>query len=512
VQNASGAGSSQGGAAAGALAVGGAAAGQKPAAGVSGSSGGEPTGACFGAAIDIRTGVVSGTIKVAGEPSATDRGTLSLSRGSETFALGKTSMSSFSLRVLPGTYDVIYQSKAGGKSTVKPGVVVQLAGSTVIDVDIPASVADLAGPQGFDPSLVMALKGSLTVKGEPPPADLLGFMLTAHSPQAIRTLGNVTAGGYSGGVPPGTYDIELSNVSETPAPAWRPLIGQVLAHDVVVSTDPTLHDIDVRVAQLSGSVTILGLSPLAGNLVLSSATAGRATLIPDSAGAFSQSILPATYDVIYGAITDTTDGPRNSSALIKSGLVVSEVGPNVLDVSVPSVAISGAITVAGSAVTEPVDDGSVYLRGAGEDQITLGTALGGSYSTRVVPGTYDVYFRAADTLFSKRAPLNPNGKVKTITLAAGDAITLDIDVPAIEVSGTISIDGSLVDKEYDGGRLWLNDGQYAPIPIGWTSTGKFSARVLPGTYDVLYEGTSPSKQAPFNGNIKSKIGCLVVPQ
>ena len=38
---------------------------------------------------------------------------------------------------------------------------------------------------------------------------------------------------------------------------------------------------------------------------------------------------------------------------------------------------------------------------------------------------------------------------------------------------------------------------------------KYSARVLPGTYDVFYQGTSPSSLAPINP--AAKLGCLEVP-
>ena len=108
------------------------------------------------------------------------------------------------------------------------------------------------------------------------------------------------------------------------------------------------------------------------------------------------------------------------------------------------------------------------------------------------------------------APLNTNGKIKSVVLAPGAPITLDIDVPSTVISGTVKIAGSFIDKEYDGGRLWLGDPKTKEgIPLTWTSTGKYSARVMPGTYDVYYEGTSPSAVAPIN--LRAKLGCLVVP-
>jgi hypothetical protein len=65
-----------------------------------------------------------------------------------------------------------------------------------------------------------------------------------------------------------------------------------------------------------------------------------------------------------------------------------------------------------------------------------------------------------------------------------------------------------VNEESDGGRVWLRTDEDDEVPIGWTSTGKFSARVLPGTYDVVYEGTAASSLAPRN--TAAKLGCMQV--
>ena len=107
------------------------------------------------------------------------------------------------------------------------------------------------------------------------------------------------------------------------------------------------------------------------------------------------------------------------------------------------------------------------------------------------------------------SPLNTRGKVASgVVLAAGDPVRLDIDVRTTVISGTVEIAGSLLDKEWDGGRLWLRTDYGDELPLGWTLAGTFSARILPGAYDVYYEGTSASSLAPRNTD--AKLGCLQV--
>jgi hypothetical protein len=475
-----------------------------------GSGGGEASGVvdCFGAAIDIRTALVSGSIKVNGATSGTDYGTLSLSRGSDSVALGKTTSASFSVRVIPGTYDVTFRSKAGGSATVKSGIIVSSPQTGAIDIDVPTGMLNIAPDQPPDPSDGVTLEGNLTVNGQPLGTDVGSITLLARGVHFQRSLSMVSPSGFSGRVPPDTYDIEVAS-QPTPPLLGLPTTGQVLAHGVVVgASGTTTHDIDVRLSSISGTITFAGSTPGMSNLLLSSATAGQVRLTPDASGAYSLPIVPSTYDLVYSS--SNSDGPlRNSWAILKSGLVVSESGPNQVDADVPSATVSGRLSLVGQAVTDMNEDGMLVLRGGSRDQISLGNVSSGSYLLRLVPGSYDLYFQAKNPAVAQVAPLNTRGKVETVVLGAGQA-TLDIDLRPVEISGSVTIDGSLVDKESDGGRLWLKDGQGDSVALGWTSTGKYSARVLPGTYDVVYAGTSPSSRAPYN--TEAKLGCLTVPQ
>ena len=71
--------------------------------------------------------------------------------------------------------------------------------------------------------------------------------------------------------------------------------------------------------------------------------------------------------------------------------------------------------------------------------VALANSAAGSYSVRVVPGSYDVYYQwtAGATV-----PLNSLARLQTAAIAATGTTTLDIDVPSAIVTGTPTINGA----------------------------------------------------------------------
>ena len=217
--------------------------------------------------------------------------------------------------------------------------------------------------------------------------------------------------------------------------------------------------------------------------------------------------------VIVGAqrpfSTLSSDGPLNTHAILKEGVEVLADGSTEIAVDIGSVAVAGTITIDGASVTSKSDYGTLYFGTEAGDKIELATTTTGSYSTRVIPGTYDIFYAVGVPLQASVAPINTYGKVASgVVLAPGAPITLDIDVRTVVATGSVELDGVVVNKETDGGRLWLRTDYGDELPLGWTSAGMFSARVLPGTYQLYYEGTAPSSAAPFNKD--ARLGCLVV--
>ncbi|HYP99924.1 MAG TPA: hypothetical protein VER96_14710 [Polyangiaceae bacterium] len=472
----------------------------------SGSAG--DLGACFGSDIDVPSVALSGAIKLL-DTTPGNYGTVLLTSGSDLVTLGTTASSTYSVRIVPGTYDLVMRDTQNGVHRFKSGVTVPSSGPAVLDIEIPATA--LMAPWGapHDPATI-TLSGKLTIDGIDRPENR-GLVLSVRKlgTDAQVEFARTTSNTFSGLISPGSYDVfGLNTGGNAILPGWG--YEHVLSMGLVVpNTDPAQLDIDVRTATVSGAITFDGAVAQC-NAGLRSARAGGLSFGLDSAGAFSGRVLPETYDVVYQpAASRMSPCPMNTATIIKRGLVVSAAGLTIPTIDVSTVAVSGKLTLGGAALSNPDDDGSLYLRTDEGDEIFLAKLSNGTFSIRVIPGTYDLYFDVAFQQVAKLAPLNRRGKIKSVVFAPGAPIALDIDVPSTIITGTVKVGGSYLDKELDGGRLWLGDPQSTiGIPFAWTSAGKYSARVLPGTYDLFYQGTSPSALAPMNTS--AKLGCMVV--
>jgi len=463
-------------------------------------------GACFGSDIDVPSVALSGAIKLL-DTTPGNYGTVLLTSGSDVVTLGTTASSAYSVRIVPGTYDLAVRDTQHGVHPFKSGVTVPSQGPAVLNIDIPATA--LMAPWGapHDPATI-TLSGKLTIDGVAANQALVLYVRKLGTDTLVE-FSRITSSGYSGQISPGSYDVfGLNTGGNAILPGWG--YDHVLSMGLVVpNTDPAQLDIDVRTATVSGAITFDGAVAQC-NASLRSARAGNFAFGLDSAGAFAGRVLPETYDVVYGgAASSTSSCPMNTSTIVKRGLVVPAEGLTIPKIDVSNVVVSGKLTLGGAALSNPDDDGSLYLRTDAGDEIFLAKLSNGTFSTHVIPGTYDLYFDVAFQQVAKLAPLNRRGKIKSVVFAPGAPIALDIDVPSTIITGTVKVGGSYLDQELDGGRLWLGDPQSTiGIPFAWTSTGKYSARVLPGTYDLFYQGTSPGALVPVNTS--AKLGCMVV--
>lgn len=480
-----------------------------------GGMGGTAPTACFTDAIDIPTALVAGTITVAGGTISANYGNVALSNGDDTVTLGATDSGTYSVRAVPGTYEAIYVGKLNGTHPLGTSVTIAPSGTTTFDIDVPAATTTAPGGYMEATGPEHTLSGHVRLNGQPALASSYSGLTLFQRPAGFsktyaweRFTQVDTQGTYRGPIVAGTYDIsgmDLDGAASTEA-AFPLNYMPVLVAGLVIDEDVDL-DIDIPSTTVAGTVALNGEDGTNTNVVLSSPTLGSATLHAfGSPPDFSAHVIPGTYDVLF--VRGGT-GPQNTQAVLRSGVEVSTGGDTRIDIDVQSVDISGHFTLDGATVTEKTQSGTISLATADGDRIELGTTASGSYATTVMPGTYDIYYSVDVPLQASLAPLNTLGKVRSgIVIAAGAPMTLDIDVVTTVISGTLEIDGQTVDLESDGGRIWLRTDDGDELPLGWTSTGEFSARVLPGAYDVVYEGTAASDRAPRN--TAAKLGCMHV--
>ena len=239
---------------------------------------------------------------------------------------------------VPGTYDIYYEWTRSTATTGVPsnlnallrsGVVV---GSTAValNVDIPATV----------------VSGTIAVNGaQVPQASGTANLSLRNAAGDNVALGTTAAGSYSRLVVPGTYDLYYAVATAgTGVPSNAAVKVQ---SGIAVGSGPQALNIDVPTTAVSGTITVNGAQvPQAsgiGSLNLRNATGDDAVLGTTAvAGAYSQRVVPGTYDLYYVFVTGPIHSslPFNKAAKLRSGIVVGST-PLVLDIDVPSTKVLG---------------------------------------------------------------------------------------------------------------------------------------------------------------------------
>jgi len=491
--------------------AGGAGTGTTGSAGIGGAAGAR-TG-CLGNDIDLRATTVSGTITINGvavtDPTTRGVGNIALLRDKDSALLGTTSASggAYATLIFPGTYDLYYGRSAAGTGVpnnalakLRSGIVVG-ASPLELDVDVAAT----------------KVSGTVTVNGAAVKAagEGLGTVSLVNAAGDSVVLADLaSSGSYTALVIPGTYDLYYTSLEGgPPLPANT---SAKLQGGVVVGTSPLSLNVDIPAATVSATVTINGAAVTGAakgqwGLTLKNAEGARAQLTTYSAasGARSGLVIPGTYDLYW--TSTNAEVPGNTAAKIKSGIVVGTSAVS-LSVDVPSTTISGTVTLAGAAPSVLIN-GLTYLtlRGAAGDTVPLPIATAGTYSARVIPGTYDLYFGLIGGA-RDGAPRNSAAKLKSAIVVGASPHSLNIDIPATSISGTATINGAAIATTAQRAFVLTLQGaagdtaQLASYPQG----GAFSAFVVPGTYDLYYTHQSDNGLViPNNGAAKLRSGIVV---
>jgi len=178
------------------------------------------------------------------------------------------------------------------------------------------------------------------------------------------------------------------------------------------------------------------------------------------------------------------------------------------DVNVRSTTLSGTVTVNGGTLSAIKGYVSVELRNAAPDSVFLGGP--GAYAIEVIPGTYDVYYTWRDPDASTTLVTKSPIKIRSGIAVGTSPASLDIDVPLTTVSGTFTVKGATITTWERGDCvLWLRSMAGEDIELSTTTTGSFSAPVVPGTYDLYYREYRKGPAVPTNASAKVKSGIVV---
>jgi hypothetical protein len=189
-----------------------------------------------------------------------------------------------------------------------------------------------------------------------------------------------------------------------------------------------------------------------------------------------------------------------------SGTPVTATGPIAVDVK--SIHVTGKVTLSGAALPGAAGGNLIFTETSTNVIATIPVAA--TYDVALAPGTYTVSYGAGGgggggNNCAGPMPCN-TGPIKTSVPLQADS-PLDLDIPAITVTGTATLAGAAYPT---GGNAELSftvdGGQPANVTLG----ASFTATLLAGTYEVGYvangQGNMCSGPTPCNdGSLKTGV-------
>lgn len=367
------------------------------------------------------------------------------------------------------------------------------------------------------------VRGSVTLGGAPMP-DATGsrgtiiFVREDGGGAVSLALGSSGAASYAVALAPGRYDVIFAgnpSLCSDPARPAIPCNWGPLREDLSLTSDGVL-DLDVRAFRVQGEVTLRGEALPEGSrgsiLFVSESVSVAAPISSSGASRYDVHLLQGRYDVRYEPpACGTGELPCNGGEL-RAGLELSADG--VLDVDLPSVRVRGAVTLAGAAFPDATASrGAIVLaaEAAGRASEALGSTGAAAYDLYVWPGRYDVRWQAPPTLCSSAgAPPLPciDGVLREGVELSGDGV-LDVDVPTVRVRGAVTLAGAPM-PEVSGTRgrvaFVAEDGaRSVAFALPGAGAASYDVHLLPGTYDVRFEGESSRCLSP--GDARAPIPC-----
>lgn len=478
--------------------------------GAAGAGGSVVTEDCHDHDVDIAAATLTGALTINGVAADADPDArLLLRNGPNDLVDIPLAGPSYAVHVVPGRYDIFYAA-SGTPATapvnrlalLRAGVDVAADGVTTLDIDVPMTT----------------VAGAITVNGAAvAPGDAVSLSLRNGAGDAAPIASDST-GSYRARVIPGTFDLYFTSGAAAEGSLTPRNQRARLATGVVISgagSVTTRLDVDVPSAPVSGAITFNGVPASAatgGNLLLRNATGDAFTLTAADNVAYAARVVPGTYD-LYFAGTDGVFAIANQNARLASGIAVTAAGTTALDIDVPWATVEGTVHFNGSVAGES-DAAHLTLRNSAGDNAAVLWDADGTYSVRLLPGRYDLFYSQGLTP-GGAGPANHLARLRSdVLVGAGGVTRLDIDVASTTVSGALNINGEPAGAG-NSGIVSLRDAAGDRVDIANTANPTFSARVVPGTYDVYYTRTATPTNtmtlAPANHAARLHSDVVVAP-
>jgi hypothetical protein len=311
---------------------------------------------------------------------------------------------------------------------------------------------------------------------------------TSATTAGTSTTGTDTTGDDpTGGPQPGCDGVELVQDGvldlDVPATPYVVVSGQILLNG------GALPDADGPRGQLRFDYSSPAAPP------------GAVTYALAAAGAENYSVVLPAGTVSIHYIPDAAlcaahpEGPMPcSGGTVRAGVTLSDSG--VLDLDIPAVVVSGAVTQDGGALPDAAGARGrlEFANTAAEVAATasLEASGPGAYELALFPGTYDVAFAGDPALCAEgAAPVPCNRGVVLPGVDIGASGVLDVDVRRVEASGAVTVNGAAIgDGEADRGSLRFDPagpsagGGLVVAPFGATGPVDYAVSLVAGSYTV----------------------------
>lgn len=332
--------------------------------------------------------------------------------------LGETRDGSFSVSVVPGSYDVLFRKMIGDS-------LIQQNSNAVVYEDIAVPSVD---DDAFDFGLA-TVSGDFILDGVPFPNSLYAnarIYLTNDESGDEVLLGETRDQSYEVLALPGTYRLEYRALTD----AWIPANERFVLDSEVVVAGNTALDIEVSSATVDLDLLRNGLAfPDFGNhnyaLALRDPASGgevdlgtRLDPLDDPAA-----VLSGEYDVVYRHLSGTISAENNEvvigSVSVGPDSLVAGPLPQVFTLNVPTGLVSAFVTFNGQSAPGFPNAGLLRLRsrdsgGAAIPTTIWGSAVAPTVSGFFAAGTYDIVY---DHYGGSGLPSNDEAIVGCVTVA-----------------------------------------------------------------------------------------------
>lgn len=413
-----------------------------------------------------------------------ENGLISLADGSNNQAiLGNSYSGNYQAHIVSGTYNSQYLYLQGGNlvpineaNNVATGLA--LMNDQILDIDVTA----------YSVRFVFTLNGVDFPVSE---YDDAVFYLQRSDGGERMLLGNSHSAIDPVWLMPGTYDVIYQ--VETPG-ALVPLNQNAVVATVVIDAMTSGVNVDIT------SVDFRFDSTLDGNPFPASQYEDGDFLLRNDAGdsvdiadtyelPVTVNVIEGTYNIVY-AHESGTSVPLNSQAIVAANQVI-DTGNSSVNLDILTALITPDMSHNGNAFpVSEYNDANIYLRGTNnvDDQLLLSnTHTASPAAVNVVQGTYDVVYEHET---GSEVPQNTNAVVASNQLLNSDQV-LPVSVTSVDITGIFTLNGNnFTVNPYQVAEFHLRGVDAGDeFLLGYSNEGTGIAKLIAGTYDVVYRHT-----------------------